>query len=349
MKALNNAIEQGWYPIGDKYCCAIWFWPFLIILWPLSKIFSWLAAQRRHHLQRVQTVLPVAVVVVGNISVGGTGKTPLLCELAEKLSQRGKRVGIISRGYGGSYNGQPLWVQKTDEASLVGDEPLLIARLTQCPVVIAHDRLAAARFLIEHAALDIILSDDGLQHYALPRTVEIAVLDGKRGIGNGFCLPAGPLRESASRLKEVDFVVVNGATSHTFNSAQLVTQLIPEHWVNIGNGDMLPLEKLPESPCVHAVAGIGNPQRFFDTLRSLGLNIIEHTFPDHHVFTSMDIRFDDNFPIVMTEKDAVKCSRFAQHHCYALHVKMPLTTQWLSQLITRIERNFNHAGMSRAV
>ena len=349
MKALNNAIEKGWYPIGDKYRCAIWFWPFLIILWPLSQIFSLLAAQRRHHLQHVQAVLPVAVVVVGNISVGGTGKTPLLCELAEELSQRGKRVGIISRGYGGSYDGQPLRVQKTDEAALVGDEPLLIARLTQCPVVIAHNRLAAARFLIEHTALDIILSDDGLQHYALPRTVEIAVLDGARGIGNGFCLPAGPLREPASRLHEVDFVVVNGATSYTFNSAQLVTQLVPEHWVNISNGDMLPLEKLPESQRVHAVAGIGNPQRFFDTLRHLGLDIIEHAFPDHHVFTSTDIRFDDNFPIVMTEKDAVKCARFAQHHCYALHVKMPLPAQWLSQLMTRIERNFNHAGMSRSV
>ncbi len=347
MKTLSNLVELGWYPLGGKYRCAIWFWPLLIILWPLSQIFSWLAAQRRHHLQRVQAVLPVAVVVVGNISVGGTGKTPLLCELAEALSQRGKRIGIISRGYGGSYDGRPRLVQSNDAAALVGDEPLLVARLTQCPVVIAHDRLAAARFLIEHAALDIILSDDGLQHYALPRTVEIAVLDGARGIGNGFCLPAGPLREPASRLHDVDFVVVNGATSQIFNNAQLVTQLMPEYWINIGNGDVLALEQLPESPRVHAVAGIGNPQRFFQTLRNLGLDIIEHVFPDHHMFTSMDIRFDDNFPVVMTEKDAVKCARFAQHHYYALHVKMPLPAQWVSQLVTRIERNFHHAGMSR--
>ena len=349
MKTLNNLVERGWYPSVDKYFSALWFLPLLILLWPLSQIFSWLAVQRRHHLQRVQAVLPVAVVVVGNISVGGTGKTPLLCELAEALSQRGKRVGIISRGYGGSYGGQPRLVQSTDGAALVGDEPLLIARLTQCPVVIAHDRLAAARFLIEHAALDIILSDDGLQHYALPRTVEIAVLDGARGIGNGFCLPAGPLREPASRLHEVDFVVINGATAQTFNNTQLVTQLMPEYWVNIANGDVLALEQLPKSPRVHAVAGIGNPQRFFQTLRNLGLDIIEHAFPDHHVFAAIDIRFDDNFPIVMTEKDAVKCARFAQHHCYALHVKMPLPAQWISQLVARIERNFNHAGMSRAV
>jgi tetraacyldisaccharide 4'-kinase len=215
--------------------------------------------------------------------------------------------------------------------------------------VIAHDRLAAARFLVEHSSVDIILSDDGLQHYALPRAVEIAVLDGARGIGNGFCLPAGPLREPAARLNEVDFVVVNGATLHTFSNTQLVTQLIPEYWVNIGNGDVLALEKLPQSPRVHAVAGIGNPQRFFDTLRSLGLDIIEHAFPDHHLFTAMDIRFDDNFPVVMTEKDAVKCARFAQHHCYALHVHMPLPAQWVSQLIAIIERNFHRTGMSGAV
>ncbi len=191
------------------------------------------------------------------------------------------------------------------------------------------------------------MSDDGLQHYALPRTVEIAVLDGARGIGNGFCLPAGPLREPASRLHEVDFVVVNGATSQTFNNAQLVTELIPEYWVNIGNGDVLALEKLPESPRVHAVAGIGNPHRFFQTLRNLGLDIIEHAFPDHHVFSAVDIRFGDNLPIVMTEKDAVKCARFALDHCYALHVKMPLPAQWISQLVARIERNFHHAGIGR--
>lgn len=347
MKTLSNALERAWYPGGRKCSSALWFWPFLIILWPLSKIFSRLAAQRRDHLQRVQAVLPVAVVVVGNISVGGTGKTPLLCELAAELLHRGKRVGVISRGYGGSYSGQPWLVQQTDDASQVGDEPLLIARLTKCPVVIAHDRLAAARFLIEQASVDIILSDDGLQHYALPRTVEIVVLDGTRGIGNGFCLPAGPLREPVSRLYEVDFVVVNGATSHTFNNSQLVTQLMPEYWTNIGNGDVIPLEKLPESPRVHAVAGIGNPRRFFDTLRTLGLDVIEHEFPDHHVFTAMDIRFDDNFPVVMTEKDAVKCAKFAQHHCYALHVQMPLPAQWVSQLIARIERNFHQASMSQ--
>ncbi len=341
MKTLNNLIERGWYQR------TLWLLPSLIILWPLSQLFSLLAAQRRQHLQRVQAVLPVAVVVVGNISIGGTGKTPLLCELAEALSQRGKRVGIISRGYGGSYDGHPRLVGQSDDVSQVGDEPFLIAQLTRCPVVVAHDRLAAARFLIEHATLDIILSDDGLQHYALPRTVEIAVLDGARGIGNGFCLPAGPLREPASRLHEVDFVVVNGATSQTFNNAQLVTELIPEYWVNIGNGDVLALEKLPESPRVHAVAGIGNPHRFFQTLRNFGLDIIEHAFPDHHVFSAVDIRFGDNLPIVMTEKDAVKCARFALDHCYALHVKMPLPAQWISQLVARIERNFHHAGIGR--
>lgn len=334
MKTLSEAVERAWYH------GAIWFWPLLLVLWPLSQLFCWVAAQRRHHWQRVQSILPVPVVVVGNISVGGTGKTPLLCALAAELSRHGKRVGIISRGYGGSYDGNPRLVKKNDEASLVADEPLLIARATGCPVVIGRNRLAAAHFLIEQAPVDIILSDDGLQHYRLPRTVEIAVLDGARGIGNGFCLPAGPLREPVNRLQDVDFVVINGSTSHTFHSAQLVTQLLPQGWISVSSGKPVTTETLQRGMRVHAVAGIGNPRRFFDAVRGMGMDVIEHPFPDHHLFTPGDLQFPDHFPIVMTEKDAVKCADFAPPECYALHVQMQLPAHWVSQLLARIERNF---------
>lgn len=338
MKTLSEAVERAWYH------GAVWFWPLLIVLWPLSQLFCWIAAQRRHHLERIQSVLPVPVVVVGNISVGGTGKTPLLCALATEFSQRGKRVGIISRGYGGSYDGNPMLVKKDDDASLVADEPLLLARATGCPVVIGRNRLAAAHFLIEQMPVDVILSDDGLQHYRLPRTVEIAVLDGARGIGNGFCLPAGPLREPPARLHEVDFVVVNGSTTHTFHSNQFVTQLIPQGWASVSSGEPVAMEILQKGMRVHAVAGIGNPGRFFDTVRGMGLDVIEHPFPDHHLFTPEDIRFSDNFPVVMTEKDAVKCCAFAPPDCYALHVQMQLPAHWVSQLLNRIERNFRRVA-----
>lgn len=347
MKTLSNFLQRAWYPTqsGDakqERRSAVWYWPLLALLWPVSRLFSLVALQRREHLQRVQAMLPVPVVVVGNISVGGTGKTPLLCELATTLSRYEKRVGIISRGYGGSYGGDPRLVKVTDNPAVVGDEPLLIARATHCPVVIAHDRLAAARYLIEHAAIDIILSDDGLQHYALPRSVEIVVLDGERGLGNGFSLPAGPLREPASRLQEVDFVVVNGATNAVFHPVQLVTQVMPEYWVAVASGEIMPLEALEGR--VHAVAGIGNPGRFFNTLRSLGLDVIEHPFPDHHHFVFSDLDFSDGFPVVMTEKDAVKCSFFSKEKVYALHTQMPLSSQWVSQLLARVERNFRRTA-----
>lgn len=334
MKALSKAIERAWYH------GTFWYGLLLIILWPLSCLFCGITVLRRYRLQATHTQLPVPVIIVGNINVGGTGKTPFLCALANALSIQGKRVGIISRGYGGAYDGKPRLLQATDQASLVGDEPLLIARTTRCPVVIAHDRYAAAQYLIQQASIDIILSDDGLQHYALPRTVEIVVLDGGRGVGNGLCLPAGPLREPVSRLEEVDFVVVNGSSSQLFHDDQLLVQLIPEQWTSVSAGDVLPLDTLKTGTQVHAVAGIGNPQRFFSTLRMLGLTVIEHEYPDHYAFTANDLQFADQLPVVMTEKDAVKCAEFAGVQCYALRVKMTLPEDWLSRLLARMDKNF---------
>lgn len=332
MKTLSELLQRAWY--GG----ALWYWPLLVMLWPLSLVFCVLASRRRRCLQKAVAALPVPVVIVGNISVGGTGKTPLLCALAADLQQRGWRVGIISRGYGGSHSGAPRSVTSSDEAAIVGDEPLLLARNTGCPVVIDRDRLAAAHYLLQHSDIDIILSDDGLQHYTLPRNVEIAVVDGARGVGNGLCLPAGPLREPVVRLTEVDYVVINGQTDHVFRSDQVQVQVLPYAWRELVSGVCLPLDTLAAGTAVHAVAGIGNPQRFFHTLRTLGLKVVEHPFADHHAFTAADLQFGDVLPVVMTEKDAVKCVGITPHNSFALCVQIQLPTSWTDRLLAQLQK-----------
>jgi tetraacyldisaccharide 4'-kinase len=260
--------------------------PLLWPLWPLSKVFSFVAATRRKAIQPVKVGVPV--VVVGNISVGGTGKTPVVLWLAQALQARGVKVGVVSRGYGGKAPHYPFTVETDTSAAFCGDEPLLI-RQHGIPVVVAPDRVAAAKRLVQQGT-QIIVADDGLQHYRLHRDLEIAVVDAARGVGNGHTLPAGPLREPPARLSEVDFVLKNGENY----------RLQPQ-----------PLQALsgkPNTPQgrIHAIAGIGRPRRFFDTLRALGLEVIEHPMPDHHAFVLEDFAFDDALPIVMTDKDAVK-------------------------------------------
>ncbi|MEZ5494556.1 MAG: tetraacyldisaccharide 4'-kinase [Pseudomonadales bacterium] len=326
MKTLSNFIERLWYGNAARY------WPFIALLLPLSTLFLLVSQFRKKNLLSKKVVLPVPVVVVGNISVGGTGKTPLLCALADALTKRGVLVGIISRGYGGSHSGVPRCVLREDDPREVGDEPLLLKRATDCPVVIGRDRLAAATFLLQQHSVDVILSDDGMQHYALPRDVEIAVLDGQRGVGNGLLLPAGPLRESLSRLRSVDFVVSNGEAAHNkipTDIAVVALKLLPQCWVSLKTGATLPLHALDKSQPVHAVAGIGNPQRFFSTVRALDFALTEHAFPDHHVFVAEDLSFDDEAFVVMTEKDAVKCASFAKENWYALRVAMTLPEAWV--------------------
>ncbi len=334
MKALSNLIERAWYGDIARY------WPVVFLLWPLSLLFCSIASVRKFFLMRQQEKclekkLSVPLIVIGNISVGGTGKTPLLCALAEALMRRELRVGIISRGYGGSHNSAPCEVLLNDDSRCVGDEPLLLARATGCPVVIGRDRLAAAKFLLSRHAVDVVLSDDGLQHYALPRDIEIAVLDGQRGVGNAFCLPAGPLREPVSRLDAVDFVVLNGTLqapqcnklSANLNRVEL--QLSPQCWVNVKTSAVLPLDAFQKEATVHAVAGIGNPARFFSTLKQMRFTVLEHAFSDHHGFSMEDFMFGDDFPVLMTEKDAVKCTPFARESWYALRVAMPLPDAWV--------------------
>ena len=244
--------------------------------------------------------MPVPVIVVGNISVGGTGKTPLLIGLCEHLIRQGFRPGVVSRGYGAT-NTDVHSVATDDEATTCGDEPLLIRRRTGCPVYIGKDRVEAAKRLLAENECDVILSDDGMQHYRLKRDIEIAVIDTQRKSGNGFCLPAGPLREPESRLRHVNMVVHHGSPENEYNFSLEFGEVY-----NLVTGETRKLESFANAR-VHAIAGIGHPARFFEQIRGSGLQVIEHAFPDHHQYTHEDIDFTDGLPVLMTEKDAVKC------------------------------------------
>jgi tetraacyldisaccharide 4'-kinase len=278
------------------------------------------------------------VVVVGNITVGGTGKTPLVLALADLLRRQGHRVGIISRGYGGrAGKTAPLQVSRESSPAEVGDEPLLLARRCQCPVVVGRDRVAAARALLSVVPCDIILSDDGLQHYALDRQVEIAVVDGTRRFGNGRCLPAGPLREPTRRLREVDFTLVHGRG----RPGELTMGLRTDELVNLANPSLRVSLPSMAGRAVHAVAGIGAPARFFAVLRAAGIRATEHPFPDHYPYTPADIDFGDALPILMTEKDAVKCADFVRPDCWYLEVTAVLDEQFESRFLSRLKDPIN--------
>lgn len=288
-------------------------------LWPLSLLFGAVVAFRRAlyrggWLRSVRT--PVPVIVVGNITVGGTGKTPLTIWLAQFLARHGFRPGIVTRGYGGSARHWPLEVTGETDAALAGDEPVLLARHAGCPVLVDPDRVRGAQALTDSGSCDVILSDDGLQHYRLARDVEIAVIDGARRFGNGWLLPAGPLREPPSRLASVDLRVVQGGAPR---AGELAMRLVPTGLVRVCNRTTATLDSY-RGKCVHAIAGIGHPARFFDTLRGLGIEVMEHPFPDHHRFAPGDLAFDDELPVIMTEKDAVKCQRFAEGDWWYLAV-----------------------------
>ena len=289
-----KSLDQYWYSAN----------PVALSLLPLSWLFCSLAVLRRFFYLRgflPGHAVPVPVIIVGNISVGGTGKTPLLIGLCDYLSRHGFKPGVVSRGYGADVRGTHA-VSVNDSAAHCGDEPLLIRRRTGCPVVIGKDRAAAAKDLLAENECDLILSDDGLQHYRLKRNIELAVVDSERGFGNGFCLPAGPLREPVSRLDNVDMVVYHGNTDENYH---FYLEFGEAH--NLVSAETRTPDLFAGGP-VHAVAGIGHPQRFFNQLRSLGLELIEHAFPDHYQFAASDIDFADGLPILMTEKDAVKFS-----------------------------------------
>jgi tetraacyldisaccharide 4'-kinase len=291
-----------------------------ILLLPFAYVFSDIVRIRRFLYRKgilKSHSLSVPVVVVGNITVGGTGKTPLIIWLVELLKNAGYKPGIISRGYDGKSEAWPQLVTENSDVLSVGDEALLIAKQTRLPLVIDPSRVVAATKLLAEFDCNVILSDDGLQHYQLNRDIEIAVIDGERRFGNGYCLPAGPLREPIERLGSVNFVVVNGEkyAGHEFSM-----QLIGDMAVNLLTGERKPLRTFQAMDC-HALAGIGNPERFFKLLESAGLSCISHSFPDHYLFEQNDIDFGDNKPILMTEKDAVKCSQFAGQQHWFVPVK----------------------------
>ena len=283
--------------------------PLTILLLPLSALFClivWLRRRAYRFGWKPSQAVAVPVVVVGNISVGGTGKTPLIIWMARRLEQMGHRPGIILRGYGGSVGNQATEVTAERSADEVGDEAVMIQRRTQCPVYVGSRRVETAGRLLDEQTCDLILSDDGLQHYALKRDLEIVVVDGARRFGNGLCLPAGPLREPTSRLREADLVIVNGKAL----PGEFSMRVGAERAVSLSSGESRALGEFADEP-LHAVAGIGHPERFFSTLRDAGLNPDCHAFPDHHPFTKDDFRDISAQTVLMTEKDGVKCEQIA--------------------------------------
>ncbi|MDH3688156.1 MAG: tetraacyldisaccharide 4'-kinase [Gammaproteobacteria bacterium] len=292
-----------------------------IALLPLSWVYRLLVALR-HGAYRVgiksSCRLDVPVIVVGNITVGGTGKTPLVIWLAELLRTRGYMPGIVSRGYRGRSATWPQFVDGHSDPALVGDEPVMIARRTSCPVMVDPNRVRAARALLERGGCDVIVADDGLQHLALYRDIEIAVIDGERRFGNEFCLPAGPLREPVSRLSSVAIKVTNGSPQ----GKELAMELVATGFRQLTDAGTIKGPKHFAGEAVHAVAGIGNPERFFSQLRQLGVKIQPHVFPDHHRFRPEDLGIAGKDPIVITEKDAVKCEAFASARHWFLEVEV---------------------------
>jgi tetraacyldisaccharide 4'-kinase len=313
---MQRWLESIWYGAGSG-----WY------LRPFSALYS-LAQRARASAYGRSTGRSIhpgrPVIVVGNLTVGGTGKTPLVLWLALALSERGRHVGIVSRGYGRS--GREVRIVTTNTSwHDVGDEPLLLARRTSARVAVASDRVAAARELISHGA-DVIVSDDGLQHLRLARDCEIVVIDGKRRFGNGRLLPSGPLREPIERLANVDAIVVNGAHQpppawlSPRRVPVLAMRLVPDGVTALDSSAALEPLHAYRGRTVHAVAGIGNPQQFFDMLRDAGLNAMEHAFPDHHPFAASDLEFGDTLPVLMTEKDAVKCAGFRNQRLRCVRV-----------------------------
>lgn len=313
---IERAAERIWYGRSA------WRWP----LFPVSLAYRAAVATRaRLYRSGAKPVvrLPVPVIVVGNVTAGGTGKTPLVIWLAQRLGARGRSPGIVSRGYGGRPTRWPQRVRPGSSPDLVGDEPVLIATRTGCPVFAGPDRVAAARALLAEADVDVVLSDDGLQHYRLGRDFEIAVVDGRRGVGNGWCLPAGPLREPATRLDAVDAVVVNVSSSDDARALgfawpnAISMRLAVGRVYRVVDGKEAALDDFAGGP-VHAVAGIGHPERFFRTLEQAGLTVLRYPLADHARIAAHDL--PRGGPVLVTEKDAVKLRDIGRDDVWAVAV-----------------------------
>jgi len=309
--------------------------PIRWLLWPLSTLYCLVIFLRRS-LYRVglfkQHSFSVPVIIIGNISVGGTGKTPFVIWLAKQLQQAGFRPGIVSRGYGGKAQSYPQIVTPQSDPSIVGDEPLIISRQSGCPLLVAPKRVVAAKQLLEQFDCNIIIADDGLQHYALARDIEVVIVDSKRLFGNEYCLPSGPLREPLSRLEQADFIVHNGsetAAEFTMTTSQGLA-------INLVDPNIKKEVSDFQSQTVHSVAGIGYPERFFNQLSEHGLTVIPHHFNDHHPFQPSDLVFDDELDILMTEKDAVKCQHFAKKNMWYIPIEASISGKLEQHLLNKL-------------
>ena len=319
-------LEKYWYSTSYRWLT--------VLLLPFSWLFRFVVAGR-YFLFRCK-LLPtryfsVPVIVVGNITVGGTGKTPFVIWLADVLQKKGYRPGMVSRGVGGKKHTVPQWVNKHADPAWVGDEAVLLAQRTNCPMVVAVDRVLAVKELLKKTTCNVIIADDGLQHYRLGRHIEIAIVDAARQFGNRCLLPAGPLREPISRLKRTDFLVMNGEATHAIHHAERM-ELVGDTVVSVQHPQkILPLSHFHQQ-LVHAVAGTGHPERFFSFLRASHIKVIEHAVPDHHLFARDDIYFADGLSVLMTEKDAVKCGKLADER----HWFLPVTAKVNGNLANKI-------------
>ncbi|MBA2655166.1 MAG: tetraacyldisaccharide 4'-kinase [Gammaproteobacteria bacterium] len=312
--------------------------PFLFLLLPFSYFYQfcfWV-----HKLSYIlgfkkRYSSPVPLIVVGNLTVGGTGKTPFTIALAKLLSEKGYTPGVVSRGYKGKIKKHPQIVTAQSDPAVVGDEAVLIFNKTNYPVVVAPQRAAAIKLLLANYNCDVIISDDGLQHHAINKDIEIVIVDGERKFGNGWCLPAGPLREPLRKLSKVDFIVYNDNSNvHRYSMS-----LLPQKVYNLVNPTLQKsLSQLPKTP-FHVVAAIGHPERFFNTFRNLGYSPTLHSFADHHKFIDKDFDFCDvSEMVIMTEKDAVKCSYLKRSNFWVLPVASEISAHFLKDFLIKLRR-----------
>ena len=317
--------------IDSWYKKSLW----LYLLLPFSLVFSYLTNRRRRKFvksKKLSYKSEIPLIVVGNLTIGGTGKTPLVAYIASELVKKGYKPGLVSRGYGGKFR-ETLHVTIDTPVKQTGDEAQILSKLN-LPFYIDKNRVRAIKTLEENHDCDVIISDDGLQHYNMNRDIEIVVIDGKRRFGNNLTFPAGPLRESKTRLSSVDFIVNNSGPTQ---EDEHLMNISPAKFVHLKSGKSYPIEKWPMHKQVHAVAGLGNPGRFFDLLARLGFEIIRHPFPDHHNFDESNIFYLDHLPIIMTEKDASKCRSFDNNKIWYLTIEADVSDKFIEELDSKLK------------
>ena len=317
--------------IDSWYKKSLW----LYLLLPFSLVFSYLTNRRRRKFvksKKLSYKSEIPLIVVGNLTIGGTGKTPLVAYIASELVKKGYKPGLVSRGYGGKFR-ETLHVTNDTPVKQTGDEAQILSKLN-LPFYIDKNRVRAIKTLEENHDCDVIISDDGLQHYNMNRDIEIVVIDGKRRFGNNLTFPAGPLRESKTRLGSVDFIVNNSGPTQ---EDEHLMNISPAKFVHLKSGKSYPIEKWPMHKQVHAVAGLGNPGRFFDLLARLGFEIIRHPFPDHHNFDESNIFYLDHLPIIMTEKDASKCRSFDNNKIWYLTIEADVSDKFIEEIDSKLK------------